>query len=110
MSQIEIQNRFEEITQQMLRVFTVKNVQYGNSFLEDDLVGSYYDIKRKWLRVKGLFKSGHVRQLNHFMLGKTPKSRERDLENVKQNLIDLANYSILTILNIEKMEKESQDA
>ena len=85
---------FGKILDDMKKVFNIKNKDYGNSFLSSDLSASFYDIRRKWKRIEQLFKEGRVHQVTEF---------DADLSSVEQNLIDLANYAVLSILNLKKI-------
>lgn len=80
-------NSFEEITKKMVETYKKKNKDYGNSF-------------NKTLDEWGLFVSA-IRledKLNRFKSYIQTGMYEVQDEGVKDTLIDLANYSIMTIL------------
>lgn len=82
---------FEEITNRMLDTFKKKNHDYGNSFEqsldEEGLVGMRIRGGDKWIRFKNLSK------------GKNPLVKD---ESIRDTLLDLANYCIMTVMWIDK--------
>ena len=87
-------NLFEDITIQMRDTYEKKNADYGNSFEmqynEYGLISSCIRIEDKLRRLKSLSKQ-------------EAKVKE---ESIEDTLLDLANYSILTIMSIRKSCKE----
>ena len=82
--------RFENITSEMLNTYKKKNADYGNSFSdtiqEFGFVPSVARINDKFQRVKKMVK-GEQMNIN---------------ESMRDNLLDIANYCILTIMEIDK--------
>lgn len=79
----------KEILNELLKVYEEKNKQYGNSFSElyDELgpISAITQILHKSNRLKALVKTN-------------------DLDAIKDTLIDLANYSVMTLDEIKKHE------
>lgn len=90
-------DRFKEITDKMFETFKAKNHDYGSSFSnlfkECGMTYAYGHMAEKLERVKSLM------------------SDEEKVkgESMKDSLYDLANYAILTIMDIEKNEKEQKE-
>ena len=82
--------RFENITSEMLNTYKKKNADYGNSFSdtiqEFGFVPAVARINDKFQRVKKMVK-GEQMNIN---------------ESMRDNLLDIANYCILTIIEIDK--------
>ena len=87
---------FKEITDKMLEIFKAKNHDYGNSFAklfkECGMIYAYGHLKEKLERVKSLM---------------SDEAKVKG-EGMKDSLYDLANYAILTIMEIEKNKKEQE--
>lgn len=85
-------DRFEAITKKMHNIFKKKNHDYGNSFEqslnEEGLAASRIRIGDKWNRYKTLSKPKVDTQVND--------------ESLRDTLIDLANYAIMTIIWLDK--------
>lgn len=79
----------EEVMNQLLEIYKEKNKKYGNSFhdLFEDLgpISAVTQILHKSNRLKYLVRTGSCDEL-------------------KDTLIDLANYSIMTLAELEKIE------
>lgn len=92
MSKIE---DFEKITQKMSNLYKEKNKNYGDAFDksldEDGLLVSKIRIGDKYLRFVNLVKTG---------------SNGTSDESLKDTLIDLANYAVMSIMWIERREEE----
>ena len=84
-------DRFEDITKSMSSIFRKKNHDYGNSFEqslnEEGLAASRIRMGDKWNRFKQLSK-GVQAQVND--------------ESLRDTLIDMANYAIMTVLWLDK--------
>lgn len=82
---------FKDITDNMLSIFKKKNHDYGNSFEisldEEGLAASRIRIGDKWNRFKSLSK-GAKAQVND--------------ESLKDTLLDMANYAIMTVMWMDK--------
>lgn len=88
--------QFERITIKMLNTYKAKNHDYGNSFSElfkeCGMTYAYGHMAEKLKRVKSLMKDeGKVKG-----------------ESMKDSLYDLANYAILTIMEIGKEEEDEK--
>lgn len=89
-SEKEDADRFKEITDKMLETYKSKNKDYGDSFRnlfkECGMTYAYGHLREKLERIKSL------------------KDNEAKVkgESMKDSLYDLANYAILTIMEIEK--------
>lgn len=84
-------DRFENITKNMLNIFKQKNHDYGNSFEqslnEEGLAASRIRMGDKWNRFK--------------QLSKGAKAQVND-ESLRDTLIDMANYIIMTVMWLDK--------
>ena len=90
-------DRFKEITDNMFETFKAKNHDYGSSFSnlfkECGMTYAYGHMAEKLERVKSLMKDeANVKG-----------------EGMKDSLLDLANYAILTVMEIYKNEKEQKE-
>lgn len=85
-------DRFKEITDKMFETFKAKNHDYGSSFSnlfkECGMTYAYGHMAEKLERVKSLMKD---------------EAKVND-EGMKDSLLDLANYAILTVMEIEKQK------
>lgn len=96
-SEKEDADRFKEITDKMLETYKSKNKDYGDSFRnlfkECGMTYAYGHLREKLERIKSL------------------KDNEAKVkgESMKDSLYDLANYAILTIMEIEKNKKEQEE-
>lgn len=86
---------FMSITQNMVKTYAAKNHDYGNSFEqsldEEGLAASRIRMGDKWNRYK--------------TLSKTKDIKVKD-ESIKDTLLDLATYSIMTLMWLNKVNKE----
>ena len=84
-------DRFEDITKSMSSIYRKKNHDYGNSFEqslnEEGLAASRIRMGDKWNRFKQLSK-GVQAQVND--------------ESLRDTLIDMANYAIMTVMWLDK--------
>lgn len=89
-SEKEDADRFKEITDNMFETFKAKNHDYGSSFSnlfkECGMTYAYGHMAEKLERVKSLMKD----------------DAKVKGEGMKDSLLDLANYAILTVMEIEK--------
>ena len=87
-------NRFKKITDEMYDTFKAKNHDYDSSFSnlfkECGMIYAYGHMKEKLERVKSL----------------TKDEAKVKGEGMKDSLKDLANYAILTIMELERKEEE----
>lgn len=85
---------FKAITTEMLELYEVKNKNYGNSFTEQykeyGLTSVCIRLEDKIRRLKSLNKQG------------TSGTNE---ESIRDTLIDLANYSVLAIIELDRKEQ-----
>lgn len=83
-------SKFKEITDSMVKTYEAKNHDYGNSFdqslNEFGLVSSVVRLGDKMNRIKSLSK----------------KEAEVKDESIKDTLLDLANYAIMTVMWLSK--------
>lgn len=86
-------DRFKEITDKMFETFKAKNHDYGSSFSnlfkECGMTYAYGHLAEKLERINSLRKN---------------EAKVKG-ESMKDSLYDLANYAILTIMELEKTEK-----
>lgn len=96
-SEKEDVDRFKEITDKMFETFKAKNHDYGSSFSnlfkECGMTYAYGHMAEKLDRVKSLMKD----------------EAKVNGEGMKDSLLDLANYAILTVMEIDKNEKEQKE-
>lgn len=92
-SEKEDADRFKEITDNMFETFKAKNHDYGSSFSnlfkECGMTYAYGHMAEKLERINSLRKN---------------EAKVKG-ESMKDSLYDLANYAILTIMELEKTEK-----
>lgn len=85
-------DRFGIITEKMLNIFRKKNHDYGNSFEqslnEEGLAASRIRMGDKWNRYKTLSRPHMDAQVND--------------ESIRDTLLDLANYAIMTVIWLDK--------
>ena len=89
-------DKVEAITKKMHSIFRKKNHDYGNSFEqslnEEGLAASRIRIGDKWNRFK--------------QLSKGAKAQVND-ESLRDTLIDMANYAIMTVMWLDKQQNNS---
>lgn len=94
-------NLFKVITNEMLDLYEIKNKNYGDSFSkqfqEYGLTSVCIRLEDKLNRLKSLNK-----QISEAKNGITDVNI--DDESIKDTLIDLANYSVLAIMEVSKGE------
>lgn len=82
-------SRFKQITDEMVNLYERKNSDYGNSihdtYMKYGAVAYLVRMEDKINRVRGL----------------TQSNNQKVDEKIKDTLIDLANYSILMLLELE---------
>ena len=81
-------NRFEKITSEMKDIYEIKNKNYGNSFSEQF---KEYGLTSVCIRLDD--KIRRLKSLNKQMIR---GNVDVDDESVRDTLVDLANYAILT--------------
>lgn len=85
----EKEKAFEEVLAEMLQTFLKKNHDYGNSFSktyeEFGLVSALTRMNDKMERLKSLL-----------------KAQAKVDESVRDTLMDLANYSVMTVMELDK--------
>ena len=86
-------DRFKEITDKMFETFKAKNHDYGSSFSnlfkECGMTYAYGHMAEKLKRVKSLMSD----------------EAKVNGESMRDSLLDLANYAILTIMELDKTRK-----
>ena len=84
---------FENVCKQMSNLYYKKNEDYGDSFSksfkEYGLTMSCIRLEDKLNRLKAFNKNGKI---------------EVKSESIRDTLIDLANYAVMTIIEIDRME------
>lgn len=87
-----METTFEMVTAEMLNMYQRKNADYGNSFAETirefGFIPAVARINDKLKRIKNMVKG---REMNII----------KD-ESLRDNLMDIANYCILTIMELDK--------
>lgn len=90
--------QFKEITDKMVDTYIKKNHDYGNSFDasmdEEGFTAARIRLGDKWLRFK--------------KLSKGEKAKVKD-ESIKDTLLDMANYCIMTVMWMDKQDKVCQE-
>ena len=85
----EKEKAFEEVLAEMLQTFLKKNHDYGNSFAktfsEFGLVSAVVRMNDKMERLKSLL-----------------QAQAKVDESVRDTLMDLANYSVMTLMELDK--------
>lgn len=85
--------RFKKITEEMANLYSKKNANYGNSFtkLYEDLgpISGLVPLHNKLDRLTNLIKGG-----------------QNNFESIEDTLIDLANYSIMNLIEIQKNKEQ----
>ena len=85
----EKEKAFEEVLAEMLQTFLKKNHDYGNSFAktfsEFGLVSAVVRMNDKMERLKSLL-----------------QAQAKVDESVRDTLMDLANYSVMTVMELDK--------
>lgn len=83
--------QFVDVTSSMCRLYEIKNKNYGNSFSEQfkeyGLTSVCIRLEDKLRRLKSLNKQG--------------KEANSDDESIRDTLIDIANYSVMAIMEID---------
>lgn len=91
-------DQFIDITQNMAKTFAAKNHDYGNSFEQSlnefGIVASVVRMGDKMNRIKSLVKK---------------EAQVKD-ESIKDTLIDLANYAIMTVMWMDKNNNQDNAA
>lgn len=89
--------RLEEIMNQSLSLYKKKNADYGNSFAEVykelGFESGLVQILHKVNRIKGIYNKGKADVEN---------------ESIRDSLIDLANYALMTVVEME-LENNKED-
>ena len=91
-------NRFEKITSEMKDIYEIKNKNYGNSFSEQF---KEYGLTSVWIRLDD--KIRRLKSLNKQLIA---GNVNMDDESVRDTLVDLANYAILTVIELDKQSEE----
>lgn len=90
----ESASKFKELTDIMYETYIKKNHDYGNSFEvsmnEEGLAAARIRLGDKWLRFK--------------QLSKGEKALVKD-ESIRDTLLDMANYAIMTVMWIDNQDK-----
>ena len=88
-----METTFEKITAEMLETYKKKNADYGNSFSETIQEFGYIPavarINDKLKRVKNMVKGNNMHITD---------------ESLRDNLMDIAVYSVLTVVELDKQK------
>lgn len=88
--------RFKSITNEMAKTYAAKNHDYGNSFEQSldkfGLVASVVRIGDKMNRIESLMKK---------------EAQVKD-ESIKDTLLDLASYSVMTLMWLNKQQSDKK--
>jgi hypothetical protein len=86
-------NQFESVLAEMLETYNKKNADYGNSFSETiqefGFVPAVARINDKLKRVKNMVKGNDMNITD---------------ESMRDNLLDIANYCVLTIIELDNQK------
>jgi lipid II:glycine glycyltransferase (peptidoglycan interpeptide bridge formation enzyme) len=86
--------RFKELCEEALKIYIAKNTDYGNSFTDSfeefGLISAIVRMNDKMMRLKSLCQKKQI---------------EVKSESIIDTLKDLANYSLMTIIELEKEAK-----
>jgi hypothetical protein len=89
--------QFRDIASEMLRTYIAKNSDYGNSFGESldefGIVASVVRVGDKMNRIKSLSK----------------KEAEVKDESIRDTLLDMANYAIMTVMWLDNQKDKKQN-
>ena len=87
---------FEQVTSEMRELYKQKNHDYGNSFGRSfqkyGLISAITRMSDKWERIDSLCQ----------------KQAEVKYESIRDTLIDLANYCVMTIMELDKKKADSE--
>lgn len=90
---------FKAITEQMLALYLLKNKNYGDSYhktYEDyGMIMPCIRLEDKLQRLKSLVKQGDKANV--------------DDESIRDTLIDLANYSVMTVMELDREANKSKE-
>ena len=90
-------DRLEKLMTEMLEIYKAKNKDYGDSFSESfeefGLIAPVVRMNDKMNRIKSLTRSG---------------DRQVQDESLRDSLMDLANYALMTVVELDK-EVEGED-
>jgi hypothetical protein len=93
------ESMFKAITKQMLALYLLKNKNYGDSFhktYEDyGMIMPCIRLEDKLQRLKSLVKQGDKANV--------------DDESIRDTLIDLANYSVMTVMELDREANKSKE-
>lgn len=92
------ESKFESITKEMLELYKIKNKNYGNSFSEQF---KEYGLTSVCIRLDD--KIRRLKSLNKQMISGNVNV---DDESVRDTLVDLANYAILTVIELDKQSSD----
>lgn len=95
-------NKFTTITNEMYELYQVKNKNYGNSFSKQF---EEYGLTSVCIRLED--KLNRLKSLNKQLLDSDNGITQVNIqdESVRDTLIDLANYSVLALMELDKGEK-----
>ena len=93
-NEIMMDTTFEMVTAEMLNMYQRKNADYGNSFAETirefGFIPAVARINDKLKRVKNMVKGREMNVIKD--------------ESLRDNLMDIANYCVLTIMELDNQK------
>lgn len=93
---------FDDISNQLVRLFAKKNTEHGNSFFRGDLRDLYFNLKRKWHRVETKLMDGDAR--NVFQI------RGSNMDSLIEDLRDLSSFSIMGVVMAKCQEECGEES
>ena len=88
-------NRLEQLTEQLIETYKAKNADYGDSFADSfkefGITSAVVRMNDKMNRIKSLSK-GEDRQVKD--------------ESLRDSLMDLANYALMTVIELDDFDIE----
>lgn len=92
-------NRLEELMDELLETFVAKNEDYGDSFADSfkefGITSAVVRMNDKMNRIKSLSKKG---------------GRQVKDESLRDSLMDLANYALMTVVELDQQVEEWEKA
>lgn len=93
------EDRFRIITNEMIETFKVKNTAYGDSFKK-----SYVEFGLVSPLIRMSDKLNRLKELQKFIGDASLMEHVSNNESIEDTLLDLANYAVMTLLEVRKYE------
>lgn len=94
--QSESERKFHALLTTLLKTFTLKNRDYGDSYKVDGVIGIVIRLGDKMKRLKQITKDGYQVQVKD--------------EGLEELLGDIANYSLMGLMAIKDAEEEADNS